>query len=152
MVLGFEARLEARRGHRVVNNFQTGTQLLAEAELDCERAQQECKRGQWNRVVRASQEAVGHGLKGLLKTIGIEYPKVHDVSDVFERACKDKGLGIEEGLLREIGEISTSLADERSPAFYMERLYGQEEAEIAMAGAEKVLFEARKLAKKLQRE
>lgn len=134
-----------------MNNFETGQQLLKESELDLERVEEEYRRGHWNRVVRASQEAVEHSLKGLLKMIGVEYPKAHDISEVFEKACKEKGLDIEDEVLRQVSEISASLADERSPSFYMERQYTQHDAEIAKAGAECVLYEARKLAKKIQK-
>ena len=34
-------------------------------------------------VVRLSQECVELSLKAVLKAVGIEYPKVHDVSDIF---------------------------------------------------------------------
>ncbi len=36
-------------------------------------------------TVRLSQECVELALKAVLKAIGIDYPKVHDVSDVFLR-------------------------------------------------------------------
>jgi len=134
-----------------VNNFQAGQQLLQEAELDLERVRQEFKQGRWNRVMRASQEAVEHSLKGLLKMMGVEYPKIHDVGNLLQKVCKDRGLGIKEQVLRQIAEISSYLANEGSLCFYMERKYSQQEAEVAMRGAEKVLQEARQLAKRLQR-
>ncbi len=132
------------------NNFETGDNLLAEAELDLERVNSEYRSKHWNRVVRASQEAVEHGLKGLLKMMGVEYPKVHDVGDVFEMACTEKGIDISEKILQEIKEVSTKLAEERAPAFYMEKVYTKQEAEEAMQSAEKVLEEVRKLAERLK--
>ena len=42
----------------------------------------------WADVVRESQEVVELALKGLLRAVGIEPPRIHDVSDVLraERA------------------------------------------------------------------
>lgn len=75
---------------------------------------------------------------------------MHDVGDVFENTCKGKGVDIEEEALQEIREISASLADERSPAFYMERTYTQRKAQEAMRGAEKVLEQAGEIARQLR--
>ncbi len=38
----------------------------------------------WADVVRESQEVVELALKGLLRAVGIEPPRIHDVSDVLE--------------------------------------------------------------------
>ena len=38
----------------------------------------------WADVVRESQEVVELALKGLLRTVGIDPPRVHDVADVLE--------------------------------------------------------------------
>ena len=38
----------------------------------------------WADVVRESQEAVELALKGLLRAVGIDPPRVHDVADVLE--------------------------------------------------------------------
>ena len=133
-----------------MNNFDTGEKLLTEARVDLERVKEEYKRRRWNRVVRAAQEAVEHSLKGLLKMMGIEYPKVHDVGDIFEDACRGKGVDLEKEIFQEIREISASLADERSPAFYMERTYTQRKAQEAMRGAERVLEEAEEIARQLR--
>ena len=136
------------KGHG--NNFETGENLLAEAELDLERVNSEYRNKHWNRVVRASQEAVEHCLKGLLKMMGVEYPKVHDVGDVFEMACAEKNIDISEEILQEVKEVSTKLAEERAPAFYMEKVYTKQEAEEAKQSAEKVLAEVRELSEKLK--
>ena len=40
--------------------------------------------GSWADVVRESQEAVELALKGLLRTVGIDPPHVHDVADVLK--------------------------------------------------------------------
>jgi len=38
----------------------------------------------WADVVRESQEVVELALKGLLRAVGVEPPRVHDVADVLE--------------------------------------------------------------------
>lgn len=38
----------------------------------------------WADVVRESQEAVELALKGLLRAVGVDPPRVHDVADVLE--------------------------------------------------------------------
>ncbi len=40
--------------------------------------------GSWADVVRESQEAVELALKGLLRAVGVDPPRVHDVGDVLE--------------------------------------------------------------------
>ena len=40
--------------------------------------------GSWADVVRESQEIVELTLKGLLRSVGIDPPRIHDVSDVLE--------------------------------------------------------------------
>ena len=41
------------------------------------------ERGDYPESVRYSQEAVELSLKAVLRILGIEYPKVHDVGDVL---------------------------------------------------------------------
>ncbi len=49
----------------------------------------------WNLVVRRSQEVVELSLKGLLKLMGVESPKSHDVGDTFAKICREKKIAIE---------------------------------------------------------
>ena len=52
----------------------------------------------WADVVRESQEVVELALKGLLRAVGIEPPRIHDVSDVLmaetDRLKEDYALGV----------------------------------------------------------
>jgi HEPN domain-containing protein len=71
----------------------------------------------WADVVRESQEVVELALKGLLRTCGVEPPRVHDVSDVLF-AEKDR---LPEGLhdeLEDLAQISRELRRDRELAFY----------------------------------
>lgn len=133
-----------------MNNFDVNEKLFAEAELYREEMFRAYGREFWNVVIRHAQEVVELSLKGLLKTMGIEYPKSHDVSNVFEKACIQKGIDIDEELLQEIKNISFDLAEKRAPAFYMERDYTKQQAEEAMQSAEKVFAVANKLSENLK--
>ena len=71
----------------------------------------------WADVVRESQEAVELTLKALLRTSGIDPPRIHDVSDVLveERARLPKGVTSE---LDTLIEASRELRRDRELAFY----------------------------------
>ena len=101
-------------------------------------------------VVRRSQEVVETALKGLLKMMGVEYPKSHDVGAIFGRVCVERGLEVESKKLAELGDISLYLANERAPAFYVERIYDKKDADRAKADAEKVLGFAKSFAETLK--
>jgi len=57
---------------------------LGQAEARLEDARDALSEGNYPYAVRLSQECVELSLKAALKVIGIDYPKVHDVSDVLE--------------------------------------------------------------------
>lgn len=68
-------------------------------------------------VVREAQEIVELCLKGLLRYVGIEPPKYHDVSPILiEHQEKFKTLSPEE--LEKVAKISKKLRKERELAFY----------------------------------
>jgi len=67
-------------------------------------------------VVRESQEIVELALKGLLRAVGIDPPKWHDVGDLLiEYAHRLSGLSAEE--LRALAAASKSLRKEREFSF-----------------------------------
>ena len=133
-----------------MNNFDTGESLLSTAREFYDEMLRAYERGSWNIVIRRAQEVVELSLKGLLKMMGVEYPKSHDVSGVLGRACVEMGLKIESKELSELRSISSDLAEARAPAFYMERIYDKQSADRAKAGAEKVLNFAKSFAKTLE--
>lgn len=59
--------------------------LLRQAEARLKNAGEAGDDGNHPYAVRLSQECVELSLKGVLRAVGIEYPKVHEVSDVFLR-------------------------------------------------------------------
>lgn len=71
----------------------------------------------WADVVRESQEIVELALKGLLRTCGVEPPRIHDVADVLiaEQARLPKTLRAD---VPRLAEISRSLRRDRELAFY----------------------------------
>lgn len=71
----------------------------------------------WADVVRESQEAVELALKGLLRDIGIEPPRVHDVSEVLLSARNRIDPSAHEDLAR-MASISRDLRRDRELAFY----------------------------------
>ena len=133
-----------------MNNFDTGETLLSRAYECYDDMLRAYERPSWNMVIRRAQEVVELSLKALLKMMGVEYPKNHDVGRVFGRACVEMGLRIEPKELDELKSISSDLADVRAPAFYMEEIYDQQDAEKAKAGAGKVLDFARSFAETLK--
>jgi len=135
-----------------VNNFDTGEILLSTACECYDEMLRAYERKSWNMVVRRAQEVVELSLKGLLKIMGVEYPKSHDVGKIFERVCMEKGFRIEQTVLDELNRISSDLASKRGPAFYMEEIFEKQDAEKAKADAEVVLNFARSLTEILKRQ
>jgi HEPN domain-containing protein len=101
--------------------------------------------GNYPYTVRLSQECVELCLKAVLKAVGIEYPKVHDVSDVLVRV-KER---FPEWFRKEVGflsECSQILESKREPSFYgqegeglsPEEVMSKDDAEDAVRRAERV--------------
>ena len=71
----------------------------------------------WADVVRESQEAVELALKGLLRRVGVDAPRIHDVSEVLiaERERLPEDLA---GRIEELAAVSRELRRDRELAFY----------------------------------
>lgn len=71
----------------------------------------------WADVVRESQEIVELALKGLLRSCGVEAPRIHDVSDVLlaERARLPEPI---RGEVERLASVSRDLRRDRELAFY----------------------------------
>src|SRR2546426_11863619 len=71
----------------------------------------------WADVVRESQEVVELALKGLLRAVGVDPPRIHDVADVLlaERQMLPEELLAD---LDKLVEASRSLRRDRELAFY----------------------------------
>ena len=95
---------------------------LRQAEARLKDAKDALLEANYPYAVRLSQECVELSLKAVLKAVGIEYPKIHDVSDILadvgDRFPEWFRMGLE--FLRESSKI---LAKKREIS-----LYGGEEA------------------------
>lgn len=95
---------------------------LRQATARLEDAQKACSGGNYPYAVRLSQECVELSLKAVLKAVGIEYPKVHDVSDVLLEV-KERFPNWFRAEIEYLCESSRILFRKREPS-----LYGGEEA------------------------
>ena len=73
--------------------------------------------GSWADVVRESQEIVELALKGLLRSCGVEPPRIHDVADVLvaERGRLPRELAPH---VDRLASVSRALRRDRELAFY----------------------------------
>ncbi len=131
-------------------NFEMGEKLIKEAEEYFDEAKRAHERGSWNIVVRRAQEVVELSLKGLLKIMGAEYPKVHDPAEFFMNILERRKIQLNEETREKLERISADLSEKRAPAFYFEKDYSEREAEEAKEGAEFVLKTVRELQIKLK--
>ena len=100
--------------------------------------------GSWPDVVRESQEAVELALKGLLRSCGVEAPRIHDVSGVLiaEKARLPKTVA---DAAEELARISRDLRRDRELAFYGAEdltpcgFYSKEDATRARDGARRTV-------------
>ena len=108
------------------------------------------KKAAYSDVVREAQELVELALKGMLRSIGIEPPKLHDVGGLlldhrerFPQDIRDQ--------LAELAGISKRLRKERELAFYGDldfiptEEYSLEDARKAQQDAQHVLQAARRV-------
>ena len=123
-----------------------GLRLIREADRIFRRdARGALSEGDFNLAVRRAQEVVELALKGALRILGVDYPKVHDVAPLFSEQLRQKRAIDDPEVLHRIDEISLWLAESRAPSFYLEQEYGVEDAEQALQDAAFVLNEVKKL-------
>ena len=104
------------------------------------------KNNLYHRVIRRCQESVELSLKALLRYIGVEYPKSHDVSPLLYK-FKDKIPENMREYLDFISKLSMELAMDRGPSFYGDenrrlppkKLYSREYAEAKLNETKKLL-------------
>lgn len=125
----------------MTTNREQGEKLLKEAEWIFEKdLRTAIEENNANIAVRRAQEVVELSLKGCLRILGIDYPKVHDTGFVFIKEAGKK-LSLTEKTLKEIERTSRWLAEARAPSFYGERDFSSEDAKKAFQDAEFVLKE-----------
>ena len=116
-----------------MNNYENAERKLYQARYIYDELLKNYNNGYWNIIIRKAQEVFELYIRTLLTIMCIEYPKSHNVGQVFSRVCKEKNLGIDYDILERIVIISKDLAEKRSPAFYVEEVYTHEDAEKAKA-------------------
>ncbi len=75
------------------------------------------KRDNFSDVVREAQETVELALKGMLRAVGVEPPKHHDVGRLLKEHADRFEEGVRKGFKR-AADISKRLRKEREIAFY----------------------------------
>jgi len=108
------------------------------------------KKGAFSDVIRESQEIVELSLKGMLRSIGVEPPKIHDVGGLLLEHEEKFPKDIAKHLSR-LADISKRLRKERELAFYGDidfiptEEYTEDDAEEAIRDARLVVGKARQL-------
>ncbi len=104
------------------------------------------ERGNYPYALRLSQECVELSLKASLRLVGIEYPKVHDVSDIL-LDYRDRFPEWFRGKVEFLAETSRKLSSKRELSFYggeeaitpPEELVSKEDAKEAIDRASETL-------------
>jgi HEPN domain-containing protein len=113
----------------MISNKELGKKLITEAERIYKwELNTAIENEDWNLAVRRAQEIVELSLKGALKFLGVDYPKVHDVGYVFIKEAKNKGMQLSEDNFMKIQEASKWLTEARASAFYAEKNYSKDDA------------------------
>lgn len=137
-----------------MNTYAMAEAYIKDAERSLKEAVASLEEEAFHRCVRRAQECAELSLKGMLRLLGIEYPKSHDVSAALD-ALKTE-VKIPDWLKSRIDSLKTvsvKLSMQRGPAFYgderafipPEQLYSKEEAEEALKMAREALEAAKKL-------
>jgi hypothetical protein len=98
-----------------VTNHDLARSFLSNARIIIREADESLGRGELHRVVRKAQEAAELALKGLLRYLGVEYPKVHCIGEAVRRALVSHGLP--ETTAQRLARISDLLAPDRELSF-----------------------------------
>ena len=108
------------------------------------------KKGAYSDVIRESQEIVELSLKGMLRSVGVEPPKIHDVGGLLLEH-EDKFPKDIAKQLKKLADISKKLRRERELAFYGDidfistEEYTKKDAKNAIRDTQLVAGTARKL-------
>ena len=115
-------------------------------------ARRALRRGNYPYALRLSQECVELSLKAALRLVGIEYPKVHDVSDILlENSGRFPDFFRDN--LEFLADASRRLSSKRDISFYggeeallpPEELVSRKDAEEAVEMADKTLTLCKRL-------
>lgn len=129
-----------------MTNTDISGHYIKQAEIILEEARDLFRKGVWNLVVRRSQEVVELAVKAMLRCIGVEVPREHDVGWMLEDNRKKLPAVVQKELPR-IRRVSRQLRKERETSFYGDEetglapseLYTQLDAEQSLNDAEFIL-------------
>jgi HEPN domain-containing protein len=135
-----------------MTSYEMALSYLSTAEYSLQQARAAHADGVWHLAVRRCQEGVELALKASLRLVGLEIPKVHDVS-FFLREHSERfpeWFGLE---LDRLAHISRSLRKDREVSFYgdealslpPERVFTQVDADEALRETEFVFELTRRL-------
>ena len=135
-----------------MNLIKIAKSYLKQAEVRLKDSEEALEEGIYPYALRLSQECVELSLKGILKIVGIEYPKKHDVSDVI-LATKDRFPDWFKKEIDFLANTSKKLAKKREVSMYgneeialsPEEAISKGEAQIAVKDAKKVYELCKKL-------
>lgn len=108
-----------------MTNTDISEHYIKQAGLILDEAKDLLRKGAWNLVVRRSQEVVELAVKAMLRRIGIEVPREHDVGWLLEE-LREKLPAVVQKELPRIRRVSRQLRKERETSFY-----GDEETGLA---------------------
>jgi len=135
-------------------NKRMAENYLRDAEAILVEARAARRRRLFHRAVRLGQESFELSLKGMLRAIGVEYPKEHEVSD----ALKENSARFPEWFHTHIARLedgSVWLAERRGPSMYGDEIAGKPASRLFTAtDSRKALeyaSEALKIGKRLLR-
>lgn len=122
-----------------MTNLEMAKSYLKEGMEIFKEAESFYRREVWHLVVRRTQEAVEMALKGALRYVGIEVPKVHDVGILLKRHKEKFPKGFAQNIDR-LASISRKMRKEREASLYgdeetgtpPDEIYIEEDAKIAL--------------------
>lgn len=117
--------------------------MLEQAALRLVTIKTSIEMGGYAYAVRSAQECVEMSLKAALRTVGIEYPKKHDVSAVLPQV---RTRFPDWFATEEFAEVSRELAEKRAPSMYGDdlkmlpasQLFTREDAQKAAGQAQRI--------------
>ena len=135
-----------------MNNLELAEQYIRQAQVRIKYSSKALEDGEYPYVIRQAQESVELALKGVLRLIGAEPPKWHDVGPIL-KDLKEKFPEWFRSMIHDFASISRELRREREPAMYGDeetatppyKLYSRSDAERAVRNAKRVVEGCRKL-------
>ena len=85
--------------------------------------------GRHHRAIRLSQESLELTLKAILRSVGVEYPKEHDVSDAIEENLEKFPEWIR-SVTSKLEEGSTWLSERRGTSMYGDEIAGKPASQL----------------------